>query len=67
MKEEYEPVGIVILNKETAINSIEYLPKETCAEKVLGRCKGCSISNPGLLPDSENCLNYKPARIERIK
>jgi hypothetical protein len=61
-----ESIGTALENGESIFQR-EYFPKETCAEKVIGRCRGCSISNPGIFPDSENCLNYQPARIEIIK
>jgi hypothetical protein len=57
MKEEYEPVGTVIFNRETIINSIEYLPKETCSEKFLGRCNKYSI------PEIEFCRTCQECKI----
>jgi hypothetical protein len=68
MKEEYEPVGTVIFNKETIINSIEYIPKETCSEKFLGRCKKAQILEIEFCKVCQECeIPHKIVYINPVK
>lgn len=61
-------VGILIINKDIATNSIELLPKKTCSEYFLGRCKKLVGSEVQFCKSCQECKTpHEIVYINKIK